>query len=134
MSASTRTLSTEFLRLHPPWVRDQERPVVRDVFLLEFESASSIEEFCVVCDDGLGNCLADGVNLGSVSSSLYAHTDVDGRESLLANNKDGFIHLETKNFGLKEVDGRAIDFDEALTLTSVSDSSSGLCNEKTFRP
>ena len=130
LSACTRTLSTEFLGLHPTGVGNQQCPVVGDKLLLELKGRGSIEVFCVVSNDSLGDSLTNCVDLRNVSSSLYTNTDVNRSKGLFTNDKNGLIDLKSEDLWLKEVDRGAVDFDKTLALTSVSYSSSGLNNKK----
>ena len=130
LSACTRTLSTELLGLHPTGVGNQQCPVVGDKLLLELKGRGSIEVFCVVSNDSLGDSLTNCVDLRNVSSSLYTNTDVNRSEGLFTNDKNGLIDLKSEDLWLKEVDRGAVDFDKTLALTSVSYSSSGLNNKK----
>ena len=130
LSACTRTLSTELLGLHPTGVGNQQCPVVGDKLLLELKGRGSIEVFCVVSNDSLGDSLTDCVDLRNVSSSLYTNTDINRSEGLFTNDKDSLIDLKSEDLWLKEVDRGAVDFDKTLSLTSVSYSSSGLNKKK----
>ena len=130
LSACTRTLSTELLGLHPTGVGNQQCPVVGDKLLLELKGRGSIEVFCVVSNDSLGDSLTNCVDLRNVSSSLYTNTDVNRSKGLFTNDKDSLIDLKSEDLWLKEVDRGAVDFDKTLALTSVSYSSSGLNNKK----
>ena len=98
-------MTTKLLRFCSPRVRNQERPVVRDELLLELHGAVGIDVLGVVRYDGLGDCLADGVDLGGVSTTLNADADVDGGEGVLTGDEDGFVGLEPKDLGLEEADG-----------------------------
>jgi hypothetical protein len=104
LSASTGTLSTELLGLHPAGVCNQESPVVRDELLLELECACGIVVLGVVRNNGLCDCLSDCVDLGSVTTTLYADTDVDGCKGVFADDEDGLVDLEAEDFGLEESD------------------------------
>lgn len=70
----------KLLRLTPPVVRHQERPVVLHQRLLQLVFRILVHVFLVVGDDGFGDGLADGVDLGSVPSAGDADADVDGGE------------------------------------------------------
>ena len=122
----TSTSTTELLGLHPSRVRDQECPVVGDELLLQLNGAERIDVFRVVGNNGLGDGLADSVHLGCVSSSLDTDTDVNATEGVLAGNKDSFVDLETEDLRLEEVDGGAVNVDEATALLGVGDRSGGL--------
>ena len=119
-------MTTELLRLCSPRVRDEERPVVRNKLLLQLQSARGVEVLGVVGNDRLRNRLTNGVHLRGVSTTLDTDTDVNDTESVLAGGKDGLVDLESEDLRLEEVEGRAVNVDEATTLLSVGDRGSGL--------
>ena len=119
-------MTTELLGLCSPGVRDQERPIVCDELLLELHRRVGVVVLGEVGDDGLGDRLADGVHLRGVTSTLDADADVDALERLLAGDKDTLVDLEAELLGLEEVDGRAVDANEALALAGMCDCRSGL--------
>ena len=53
-------------------------------------------------------------------TTLYTDADVDVLESVLASRKDILVDLEAEDLGLDEVDGRAVDFEEALAFVGMS--------------
>ena len=119
-------MTTELLGLHPSGVGNQECSVVADQLFLELDGAESIDVFGVVGDEGLGDGLSDGVDLGSVSTTLDADADVDGREGVLASDQDGLVDLEAEDLRLEELDGGAVDVDEATALFGVGDGGGSL--------
>ena len=130
LPAGTGTMTTELLRLCPPGVGDEESAVVGNELLLELDGRVGVVVLGEVGDDCLGDCLADGVDLRGVTSTLDADADVDARERLLAGNKDTLVDLEAELLRLEEVDGRAVDADDALALTGVRDRRSSLQNHE----
>ena len=62
----------------------------------------------------------------SVSTTLDTDTDVNDTESVLAGGKDGLVDLESEDLRLKEVEGRAVNVDEATTLLRVCNRGGGL--------
>lgn len=52
-----------------------------------------IDVLLVVGDDGLGDGLTDGVNLGSVTTTGDADTDVDTSELVNTDNQEGLVDL-----------------------------------------
>ena len=119
-------MTTELLRLCPTGVGDEEGAVVGDELLLELHGRVGVVVLGEVGDDSLGDRLADGVHLRSVTSTLDTDADVDALERLLACDKDTLVDLEAELLGLEEVDRRAVDADEALALAGVRDRRSGL--------
>ena len=119
-------MTTELLRLRPPGVGDEESAVICDELLLELHRRVGVVVLGEVGDDGLGNRLADGVHLGSVSTTLDTNTNVDAGERVFARYEDGFVDLEAEHLGLEEVDRRAIDTDESTAGGGVRDGGRGL--------
>jgi hypothetical protein len=74
-----------------------------------------IDELLVVCDDRLGDGLADGVDLGSVTASGDPDADVDTGELVEADNQEGLVDLESQNLGLDQVERLAVDLNQSLT-------------------
>lgn len=56
-----------------------------------------IDELLVVGDEGLGNGLTDGVDLGGVTTTSDADADVDVGELVEADNQERLVDLETRN-------------------------------------
>lgn len=52
-----------------------------------------IDVLLVVGDDGLGDGLTDGVNLGGVTTTGDADTDVDTGELVGSNDQEGLVDL-----------------------------------------
>jgi hypothetical protein len=71
------TGTTELLGLAPPVVGDEECAVVLDESLLELVLGVLVDELLVVGDDGLGDGLADSVDLRGVTTTGDADADVD---------------------------------------------------------
>lgn len=69
--------TAELLGLAPPVVGDEEGAVVLDERLLELVLGVLVDELLVVGDDGFGDSLADGVDLGGVATAGDADADVD---------------------------------------------------------
>jgi len=74
-----------------------------------------IDELLVVGDNGLGDGLTDGVDLRCVSTASNSDADIDVGKLLETDNQEGFIDLESKDFGLDEVEGLSVNFDQALS-------------------
>jgi hypothetical protein len=77
LEARAGTVTTELLGLAPPVVGDEECAVVLDEGLLELVLGVLVDELLVVGDDGLGDGLADGVDLRGVTTTGDADADVD---------------------------------------------------------
>jgi hypothetical protein len=68
-----------------------------------------IDVLLVVGDDGLGDGLTDGVDLGRVSTTSNSDADVDIGEFLKTNNEEGFVDLESEDLRLNEVEWFSVD-------------------------
>lgn len=89
-----RSWTTELLGLASPVVSDQQGTVVGNEGLLQLVLGELIDVFLVVGDDGLGDSLADGVDLAGVATTGHANADVDFGEALEAEEEDGLVDLE----------------------------------------
>lgn len=88
-----RSRTTKLLRLTPPIVRHQQGPIVPHQRLLQLVLRIFVNIFLVVGHYGFGDCLADGVDLGGVSTTGDADADVDVGEFVQANDEEGFVDL-----------------------------------------
>ena len=89
------TATTELLGLGPTVVGDQQGAVVLDEGLLELVLRVLVDVLLVVGDDGLGDGLADGVDLGGVTTTSDADADVNTGELVSADNQEGLVDLLT---------------------------------------
>lgn len=87
------TATTELLGLGPTVIGDQESAVVLDEGLLELVLGVLIDVLLVVGNDGLGDGLTDGVDLGGVTTTGDADADVDTGELVSANDQEGLVDL-----------------------------------------
>ena len=69
--------TSKLLGLVPPGVSDQQGAVVLDKDVLDLLLALLINVLLVVGDQGLGESLSDGVDLGHVTTSLHADADIN---------------------------------------------------------
>lgn len=102
----TTTLSTGLLGLGTSGVRNEECSVVGNESLLQLVLGVLINELLVVGDEGLGNSLSDGVNLGNVSTTGDSDSDVELSELIGADDQEGLVKLESisivRDHGIKE--------------------------------
>lgn len=85
-----------YLWLSAAWIGDEEGTVVGDKGSLELVLCVLIDELLVVGDEGLGNSLTDGVDLGSVSTTGDANADIDTSELVETDNQERLIKLFAK--------------------------------------
>jgi hypothetical protein len=98
-----------------------------------------IDKLLVVGNKGLRDCLTDGVDLGSMSTTGNADADIDAGELVEADNQEGLvellanvvrksptphshlisrtgrIYLEAEDLWLDQVEGLAVNLDKALS-------------------
>ena len=79
----------------------------------------------VVGDEGLGEGLPDGVDLGGVSAALDADPDVHVGEAVLAEEQEGLLELVLQGLGLNLVQGTPVHLDEAAPALAVSHGGGG---------
>ena len=89
--ASTGT--TELLGLRATVVGNKQGAVVLHQSLLELVLGVLVNVLLVVGDDGLGDGLADGVDLRGVTTTGNADADVDTGELVSADDQDGLVDL-----------------------------------------
>ena len=137
--ASTGT--TELLGLRATVVGNKQGAVVLHQSLLELVLGVLVNVLLVVGDDGLGDGLADGVDLRGVTTTGDADADVDTGELVSADDQDGLVdlllldysppfpfvlvdsctgicvsYLEAEDLRLDQREGLAVDLDKTLAL------------------
>lgn len=127
--AAGRT-SSVLLGLAPAGVGNEKAPVISNQKIPDLLLAGLIDEFLVVGNDGLGNGLPDGVDLGSNTSPLDTDSDVQVSKFILTKDEDGLESLQAKNLGLEQFNGAPVDLDEATACLAESDGSGGLLSAK----
>lgn len=85
--ASTGSWSSELLRLTTSRVSDEERLVVGSEDILQFSLALLIDVLVIVGNQSLGEGLTNSVDLGDMSSSTDADSDVNVLEAFLSDEK-----------------------------------------------
>ena len=119
--AGTGTGTAELLGLAATGVGNEESSVVGDKLLLDLSLGGLVDELLVVGDDTLADGLSDGIDLRDITTTTDADADVDVLEDLIAEDEDGLEDLEAEDLGLDELDGAAVDADEALALLADGD-------------
>lgn len=89
----TSTGTTKLLGLAAAVVSDQQGAVELDEGLLQQVLGVLVDELLVVGDEGLGNGLTDGVDLGGVTTTGDADADVDVGELVEADNQERLVDL-----------------------------------------
>ena len=65
--------------------------------------------------------LADGVDTGDVTTTGNLDADIDVAELISAQDEDGLVDLGPEDLRGEELDGNAVDLDQALALDATSD-------------
>lgn len=88
-----RARPAKLLRFAAAVVGHQQGAIVLDEGLLQLVLGVLVDVFLVVGDDGLGNGLADGVDLRRVAAAAHAHADVDPGELVQPEDEQRFVDL-----------------------------------------
>lgn len=88
--------TTELLGLAATVVSDQQGAVELDEGLLQQVLGVLVDELLVVGDEGLGDGLTDGVDLGGVTTTSDADADVDVGELVEADNQERLVDLKRR--------------------------------------
>lgn len=125
LEACTSTAPAELLGLASSGIGDQQRPVVGQQRVLEGLFGRFVNVFLVVGDQTLGDGLSDRINLGSVTTTLDAQTNVDVGESLSAQDEHRLHHLLAKALRLDQVEWRSVELHEPLAVAGDVGDSNG---------
>ena len=87
------TTTTELLGLRTAVVGNEQCAVVLDKSLLELVLGVLVNVLLVVGDDGLGDGLADGVDLRGLTTTRNADANVDTGELVGTDDQDGLVDL-----------------------------------------
>merc|ERR1719205_477431 len=128
--SGTSAGAAKLLGLVPPGVSNQQGPVKLHKNVLDLLLGLLINVLLVVCNQGLGQGLPDGIHLAGVSATLDADPDVNIGEPVLAQEKDGLLELEAQGLRLDELQGTTVHLDQSLSALAVSHSSGRLLVSK----
>lgn len=87
--AGTGTRTSKLLGFAATGIGYQQGPVILDDDVFDLLLGSLIHIFLVIGHQGFGDGLADGVNLGDVTTTLHSDADVHSK-SLLAQEQNRF--------------------------------------------
>ena len=94
LEARAGTFTAELLGLAATVVGDEQGAVELDEGLLEQVLGVLVDVLLVVGDEGLGDGLTDGVDLGGVATAGDADADVEVGELVEADDEEGLVDLE----------------------------------------
>lgn len=115
-------MTTELLGFAAAGIGDEETLIVLNEQFLELSLAGLIMVLLVEGNNGLGDGLTDGHNLGGGTTTTDSAADVEVLEAVGTEEEDGFPNLKAEGSGLEEVEGLSVNFDEAGTGGGVGDS------------
>ena len=121
LEPSASTATTELLGLAAAGIGNEESTIVPDENVFDFLLRLLIDVLLVVSDQGLGDALTDGVNLGGVSTALDTDAHVDASETVAAEEEDGLKGLEAEDLRLDKLDRTAVNLDESAAALAVGD-------------
>lgn len=121
----TSTWTTKLLGLAAARIGDKEGSIKVDQNVADFLLGSFVDKFLVICDNGLGESLADGINLAGVTTTIYTDADVKVGKAFLTENKDGFKGLQTESFGLNKFQRDTVHTDHSLSSFAVGNGGCG---------
>lgn len=89
----SRTGTPKLLRFAATIVGHQQGTIVLHQGLLQLVLGVFVHVLLVVCNDGFGNGLADGVDLGRVAAASDADADIYPREFVQTEDEERFVDL-----------------------------------------
>ncbi|KAG6480302.1 hypothetical protein ZIOFF_063782 [Zingiber officinale] len=119
LEAGARATPTKLLWLASARVGDEQGAIIADEYVLDFLLRLLVNVLLVVGDEGLGDALADGVDLRGLAAAADADADVDTREALPPEKEDGLEGLETKDLRLHQLDWHAVHLDQSTPALAV---------------
>ncbi len=128
--ARAGTGTTELLGLTATGVDGEEVAVVGGEDVLHLLLGSLIDELLVVSNQSLGDGLADGVDLGSETTTLDTDANVDLAVALNAEEEDRLENLEAVSLVGNGLNGSTIDLDETVASLAMSNGNGGFLHKK----
>ncbi|CAA6665298.1 unnamed protein product [Spirodela intermedia] len=122
LEASASAASTELLGFTAAGISDEECAVVPDEDILDLLLRLLINVLLVERHQGLGNALADSVDLGDVTAALHADPHVNSGEAVAPEEKDGLVRLVPEDLRLNQLDGAPVDLDQPTAALAVGHS------------
>ncbi|CAL9115851.1 unnamed protein product [Musa acuminata var. zebrina] len=111
--------ATELLGLTSAGVGDQKGAIIADEDVLDFLLGLLVHVLLVEGNEGLGDALTDGINLGGLAAAADADADVDVHEPLPPEEEDGLEGLKAEDLRLHQFDRHAVHLDQSTTPLAV---------------
>ena len=122
---SAGTWTSELLRFAPTGIGNQQGTVVLGQDVLQFLAGGFIHILLVERNQRLGDGLADGVDLGDMTTTGNADPDVDTGELFLAEQQQRLLELVLQNLGFDLVQRAAVHSQQTLSALAVRNSGGG---------
>uniref|UniRef100_A0A2M3ZMD1 Putative secreted peptide n=1 Tax=Anopheles braziliensis TaxID=58242 RepID=A0A2M3ZMD1_9DIPT len=117
--ASTGTRTTELLRFAATRIGNQQRSVVLGENVLQFLARRFVDVLLVERHQRLRDGLADGVDLGDMTTTAHADTDVNTGELLLAQQQQRLLQLVAQDLRLNLIQRATVHTQQALSTLAV---------------
>lgn len=123
--ASTGTWTSELLRFATTRVGDQQGSVVLGQDVLELLAGRLIDVLLVERHQGLGDGLADGVDLGDMTTTGNPDADVDAGELFLAEQQQRLLQFVLEDLGFDLVQRASVHAEQAPAALAVRNGGRG---------
>lgn len=90
------------------WVGNEEGPVVADEDVLDLLCGLLVIILPIKGDQGLGNALSDGIDLGGVTTAVDANAHVNAIEAVSTEEEDGLVGLVLQDLRLHQFDWASV--------------------------
>jgi len=105
LETSASTATAELLGLGPAGIGNKKGTVILEEGILDLLLGGLVDVLLVEGNDGLGDRLADSVDLRDATTTTDADADVEVTETLHAKEVEGLINLPPESLGLDELEG-----------------------------
>jgi len=115
-------VTTELLGFAAAGIGDEETLIVLNEQFLELSLAGLIMVLLVEGNNGLGDGLTDGHNLGGGTTTTDSAADVEVLEAVGTEEEDWLPNLKAEGGGFQKVKGLSVNFNEASVGSCVGNS------------
>uniref|UniRef100_A0A182KI90 Uncharacterized protein n=2 Tax=Anopheles christyi TaxID=43041 RepID=A0A182KI90_9DIPT len=123
--AGTGTWTTELLRLAATRIRNQQCSVVLRQDVLQFLARRLIDVLLVERDQRLRDSLADGVDLGNMTTTVHPDADINTGELFLAEQQQRLLQLVAQDLRFDLVEWATVHTQQSLSALAVSNGGGG---------
>merc|ERR1711918_23133 len=109
-------MTSKLLRFGATWVSHQKCAIIVHEDLLDLTLGCLINIFLVPCNESFANCLTNGIQLGSVTTTLHTDADVHLTVPVGTKEQDRLPNLKSERLWLHQLNWHTIDLDEPFAL------------------